>query len=151
MKIVQVNDFCPEVGYDSGVNYFRQQRMVIALCAGFAILLASLMPAITQAFASRQVTDSFLSAVCSNSSGARFLASAVVPVKSGQPAQGKPMAMEHCPYCFTHAGSFGIMPGHETGIVKLALSQAYPPLFYRAPYPLFAWISANPRAPPVFS
>ncbi len=118
-----------------------------------AILLASLMPTITQAFASRQVTDSFLSAVCSNSGVAKFVSFAVVTEKSSQPGQNnnKPMAMEHCPYCFTHAGSFGIMPGHELTIIKLALSQPYPQLFYRSPYPLFAWISANPRAPPVFS
>ncbi|HEY8085693.1 MAG TPA: DUF2946 domain-containing protein [Methylophilaceae bacterium] len=133
------------------MNFFRRQRTVIAISASFAILLASLMPTITQAFASRQVTDSFLSAICSNSGVAKFVSFAVVPVKSDQPAQNKPMAMEHCPYCFTHAGSFGIMPGHELTIVKLALSQPYPQLFYRSPYPLFAWISANPRAPPVFS
>jgi hypothetical protein len=116
-----------------------------------AILLASLMPTITQMFASRQVTESFLSAVCSNSGVAKFVSFAVVPVKSSQPGQSKPMAMEHCPYCFTHAGSFGILPSHDLAVVKLALSQPYPQLFYRSPYPLFAWISANPRAPPVFS
>ncbi|HEY8085274.1 MAG TPA: DUF2946 domain-containing protein [Methylophilaceae bacterium] len=133
------------------MNYFRRQRTVIALCAGFAILLASLMPTITQAFASQQVTDSFLSAICSNSGVAKFVSFAVVTGKSSQPAQNKPMAMEHCPYCFSHAGSFGVMPSHDLAIVKLALSQPYPQLFYRSPYPLFAWISANPRAPPVLS
>jgi hypothetical protein len=138
------------------VHIFRRQQNLIASVAAIAVLLASLMPTITQVFASRQVTDSFLSTICSTSVG-KFVAFDLVQKKTGDSGQfdqkpgNKSMPMEHCPYCFTHAGSFGIMPSHDVVVVKLALSQPYPQLFYRSPYPLFAWLRANPRAPPVVS
>ena len=58
---------------------------------------------------------------------------------------------EHCPFCFTHAGSFGLAPviflANQMGM-SVALC---PALFYLSPHPLFAWTSAQPRAPPAVS
>lgn len=58
---------------------------------------------------------------------------------------------EHCPFCFTHAGSFGLAPVillvHQMGM-RVALR---PALFYLSPQPLFTWTSVQPRAPPAIS
>lgn len=58
---------------------------------------------------------------------------------------------EHCPFCYTHAGSFGLAP-----IIfftnHMGMSEALrPALFYRSPQSLFVWKSALPRAPPAVS
>jgi hypothetical protein len=105
------------------------------------------MPTISHVIASRQST---LSEICTTSTS-KFVAFNVQSDKSGQNQGGKSMPMDHCPYCSTHAGSFGIISHHQLGIYKLAFSQPFPDLFYQVPYPLYAWISANPRAPPSFS
>lgn len=58
---------------------------------------------------------------------------------------------EHCPFCFTHAGSFGLAP--FTAVMATADTGAslLPILFYRSPERLFAWTVSQPRAPPVRS
>ncbi len=56
---------------------------------------------------------------------------------------------EHCPLCGGAAGA--VPPAAAT--LTLAVRQAHfvAPLFLHAPRPLFAWSSAQPRAPPLIS
>jgi hypothetical protein len=138
--------------YDSSVDYFRLHRTLIALVAGMTILLGSIMPTISHALASRQQSgSSFLSAICTTSDSKFVALNFQAGKPPGQNQSDKPMSMDHCPYCFTHAGSFGIISHLELAISPLALSQPLPRLFYQSPYPLFAWVSSSPRAPPLFS
>lgn len=61
------------------------------------------------------------------------------------------MHFEHCPFCFTHAGSFGLSPSAGM-VLPVAIGMAARPLlFYQAPQPLLIWSSAQPRGPPLFS
>jgi len=55
----------------------------------------------------------------------------------------------HCAYCTPHAGAFALLPPVMAMLAVLGGHDAYPPLFYRAPQPLFQWAFAQPRAPPV--
>jgi len=57
----------------------------------------------------------------------------------------------HCAYCAPHAGSFGLPPSLPAMLAVLGGHDAYPPLFYRAPQPLFQWAFAQPRAPPALA
>jgi hypothetical protein len=71
---------------------------------------------------------------------------------SHSPASHSPaMHFEHCPFCFTHAGSFGLPFVASIVIPTVTATTLAPLLFYRAPRPLFAWTAAQPRAPPFFS
>lgn len=64
---------------------------------------------------------------------------------------GADLHFEHCPFCFTHAGSFGLVPAiFFTGQMGMSVALR-PALFYLSPHPLFAWTSAQPRAPPAVS
>ncbi|HEV2612732.1 MAG TPA: DUF2946 domain-containing protein [Noviherbaspirillum sp.] len=58
---------------------------------------------------------------------------------------------EHCPFCFTHAGSFGLAPFAAVIAAPNAGASILPVLFYHSPARLFAWTAAQPRAPPEFS
>lgn len=59
---------------------------------------------------------------------------------------------EHCPFCFTHAGSFALPPA--TDLLRPAAvsnSDQFASLFYQSPVPLFIWTTAQSRAPPIVS
>jgi hypothetical protein len=59
---------------------------------------------------------------------------------------------EHCPFCFTHAGSFALPP--TTALLAPAAvsnSDRFASLFYQSPFQLFIWTTAQSRAPPVIS
>ncbi|MDB5825574.1 MAG: hypothetical protein JWR21_4278 [Herminiimonas sp.] len=56
---------------------------------------------------------------------------------------------EHCPFCFTHAGSFGLSPTNALMLPMVRGTTAMPSLFYQSPAPLQVWVTAQSRAPPV--
>lgn len=57
----------------------------------------------------------------------------------------------HCAWCAPHAGSFALLPPAAFVAAVLGGHDLYPPLFHRAPRPLFAWSLAQPRGPPAFA
>lgn len=61
------------------------------------------------------------------------------------------MHFEHCPFCLTHAASFGLLPSPAVSIALATGSSPMPALFYQSPHPQFIWTSAQSRAPPVIS
>jgi hypothetical protein len=74
--------------------------------------------------------------------------SAHSPASHTPAAHSPAMHFEHCPFCFTHAGSFGLPLAASSVIPTSGAAAIAPLLFYRAPQPLFAWSTAQPRAPP---
>lgn len=129
---------------------FRQNRRFIAWFACLAILLNSLAPAISHAMASVQGKDAPWTQICSTS-GTKFipLDLGTQDISQGKDKQPQPMAMEHCAYCLTHAGSFAVFTDVPLQFTPVTLAYTYPALFYQSPYPLFTWAAASPRAPPV--
>jgi hypothetical protein len=69
------------------------------------------------------------------------------------PAKSDPLThhMKNCPYCATHGGSFALLPPAPLSVQVLDGHDLYPPLYYRAPAPLFNWAAAQPRGPPTVS
>lgn len=59
--------------------------------------------------------------------------------------------VEHCGFCGFSAGAAPLPVLPTQGLVLAAAVQARPSLFLQAPRTLFAWLSAQPRAPPSFS
>lgn len=72
------------------------------------------------------------------------------PVRSKQASGHK--GMEHCLFCVSHAGTQSLLPP-VTLVFRLPATglNNYPPLYYNASRPLFAWTVAQPRAPPARS
>ncbi len=70
---------------------------------------------------------------------------------SSEPASGEPLAhaLEHCPYCSVHTSTLGMPPAAPADMALMPLSFELPELFWQAPRTLFAWASAQPRAPPL--
>jgi hypothetical protein len=76
--------------------------------------------------------------------------------QSGQPDEGQSggsgslSQFEHCPLCVLR--DVMLLPAFARVIQPVAqYTYFFPPLFFAAPRPLFAWSPASPRAPPVFA
>ncbi|NHZ64064.1 DUF2946 domain-containing protein [Massilia genomosp. 1] len=119
------------------------KRQTLHLWIAFlAILFSAFAPAIGSA-AMASVTME----VCT-SEGVRLID---VAASDGDTSGPGHHAMQHCAFCTTHAGSY-LPPAPPTGMLIVATGRtSYPSLFYRAPAPLHAWSSANPRAPPLLA
>lgn len=117
-----------------------------------AIVFAALAPSVSHALAASQPDNAAFPAmqICSVA-GIMSTMDMDGPVASGAAEQGMDPtkhAFEHCPYCATHAGSFALLPGAAVQIALIEGHDLYPPLFYRAPQPLFSWSAGKPRGPP---
>lgn len=72
--------------------------------------------------------------------------------KSGTPADELATdGMASCPYCLLRADLAAPPPALPAMLLPPLLAQAVPVLFLQAPRPLFAWHSAQPRAPPLLA
>jgi len=131
------------------MQFFRQIKSLLAKIACAAILLNAIAPAVSHALTNDQDDPATWMQVCTVA-GVKL-----VPLDLSKPPnvpeQNSAMSMEHCGYCFNHAGDWGIPTAQQTSISGLNLSYAFPTLFYLSPRPLFAWASTQPRAPPVLA
>ena len=123
----------------------RAHRRLTSWIAALAILLASLAPALSHALASATGTNWV--EICTTQ-GSKWI-QAGDDGTEGSPASAH--TLEHCPYCSLHAPTLGLPPAPPVGQLPLRLSHEVPLAFLFAPRTLHAWLSAQPRAPPLFS
>ena len=160
------------------VGMTRHKRRIAAWIACFAVLLASLAPSISHALvaaglsAANPVSLAAFAGVPAptptpamdhashmegmdmagmDMAGMAETDAAPSPVSHSTASHSPAMHFEHCPFCFTHAGTFGLPVAASIVIPNPGAAAIAPLLFYRAPQPLFAWIAAQPRAPPITS
>lgn len=133
------------------MQVFKQKQRFIAFIACVAVLLNALAPAISHTIAAAQDKSVSWIEVCS-ASGTKLLpfpADQLTDKRKGN--DSKPMSMDHCAYCLSHVGSFGLLGDSNFTPAPVNLSYSLPKLFYHSPRPLFVWAASNPRAPPVLS
>lgn len=116
--------------------------------AVLAILLATLMPAISHAMVSRAIDTSAMHEICT-SEGIK-LATHSDHGDQHQQHSEQGMHLEHCPYCITSAAS-AALPSKTFCMPVIVGTQLVPSLFLEAAHPLFAWAAAQPRGPPAHS
>jgi len=110
-----------------------------------AILLTSLAPAISHALGSAR-TASWVE-ICTAQRAERLPAG--TDESGGAPAVKH--LLEHCPYCSIHVPALGMPPVRVAVAPVPAAAQEFPRAFLAAPRTLRAWVSAQPRAPPLAS
>ena len=129
------------------MRFRRASRALTSWIAVLAILMAALAPSISHALGAKNGASWI--EVCT-SVGAKW----VQPDGSSTdqaPASGDVHPFEHCPYCSLHANAIAI-PAAPVGLSPaLSLSDLLPTAFLAAPRTLYAWVTAQPRAPPQFS
>ncbi|MBL8482084.1 MAG: DUF2946 domain-containing protein [Rhodocyclaceae bacterium] len=124
------------------MRYVRRKLLPAAWIALCAMLAAAFAPLVTQSLAFAESAP--WGEICS-ANGLRAMPSGDAPVPGGGGHAG------HCPYCSTHAGSFGLPPPAQFGVLVPARRAAAPVGQVIAPRPRHAWLAADPRGPPVFS
>ena len=122
-------------------------KRTTAAMAMLAVLMAALAPSISHALVAwRSNPAAWLEEICTEQGGQRISGDSSREA-GGHGGHGIPF--EHCPFCLTHAGSFGLPPSSSIAIPIVEGDPLIPSLFFRSPRPLFAWATAQPRAPPL--
>ncbi|HTP71471.1 MAG TPA: DUF2946 domain-containing protein [Burkholderiaceae bacterium] len=124
----------------------RATRLLTSWIAALAILMAALAPSISHALATKGASTWVQ--ICS-----AWGAAWVQPHdgSGGAPPPNKPHSFDHCPYCSLQAHAFAI-PAAPTARVPVASPRRTPPNSdLAAPCTRYAWVGAQPRAPPPFS
>lgn len=123
-------------------------RRFAAWLACFAILFAALAPTVSHALELRSNPASPWAEVC-GADGLK-LSKPADDAGSRSPSNAG-LHLEHCPFCYTHAGTFGLPPSASLILPVAAGKAIAPALFYQSPRPLFIWNTAQSRAPPSLS
>jgi hypothetical protein len=117
-----------------------------------AVLLATFAPTISNTIAAESKAS--WQEICSIQ-GIKYIpavSGALSKAADSQPAEdGRMLHMEHCPYCFMHAGSVGIIQATGPLFIAVDSSQNSPQLYTFSPQTALPWAASRSRAPPSFS
>jgi hypothetical protein len=126
-----------------------------AWIAFFAIMMASLMPTVSRAMAAA-ATKASSSQACpmhhhdmSPAAGHHDMSMAAAH-HAPSPEHGA-LHLDHCPFCVTHAGSFGLPPFPAFAVPVHSGPEAHQAVRFQSRRVLVAWTTAQPRAPPFVS
>ena len=122
-----------------------------------AIVFSALAPTIAHAFPAKNTPQTLWQELCT-AQGTKLIANDAIPGSIGQPGSQIPtrpshdkmgMHFEHCPYCFSHAGSVGL-PSATASLVFVATETTQLAESYIAPVLPRHYQSANPSQAPPF-
>ncbi|HEX8885456.1 MAG TPA: DUF2946 domain-containing protein [Noviherbaspirillum sp.] len=130
----------------------KLQRAVVVWLAIFAVVIASVAPAISHALAQPASSHHVQLHSAADDGADEDLCGTEVDaadMHAGSHAPNAPptLHLEHCPFCHLHADALQV-PFVSIPVLPTASKPARPLLFFLAPSLLHAWRSAQPRAPP---
>jgi hypothetical protein len=120
-------------------------RRLTGWIAAFVILLASIAPALSHALA--PATGNNWIEICTTQ-GSKWIKASQ---DGSERAPATAHVLDHCPYCSLQTPTLGLPPAHHLAQLPLGLGHEPPLALLAAPRTLHAWVSARPRAPPLFS
>jgi hypothetical protein len=132
----------------------RSQQRIISLIALVAVLFASLAPTISHALEVQKGNQTLWQEVCS-AQGIKVIPNTFTAVsnqaskKNNSQPNKVGMHFEHCPYCFSHAGSVGL-PASSTALFLAEINAVEHIDIYVSPLVFSYYSTSHPtRAPPV--
>ncbi|MBL8315367.1 MAG: DUF2946 domain-containing protein [Rubrivivax sp.] len=129
----------------------RRHLPSLAWFALVAMLALAMLPTVSRAMASAQGDGGGWVEVCTAQGMVRMaLEGTADDLPHGPASPGSASGhLDHCPYCSLSAHAVGLPPAPPPALGLSAGAGHLPPLFLLAPRTLFAWSSAQPRAPPL--
>jgi Protein of unknown function (DUF2946) len=124
----------------------RRHHHLHAWIAIATLLLAALVPTLSHALAFQIRPDRV--EICT-AQGMQWVGSAESGLDGSTPEAIH--FLEHCPFCLTPGPVLGLPAADPLVGLLAGLSDAPPSAFLAAPRRLYAWASAQPRAPPFAS
>ena len=125
----------------------RNARALTSWIAILAILMSALAPSISHALGSKNASPW---TVACTSIGVKWVQTEADPADPS-PGPGAAHAFEYCPYCSLHANAVAIPATPSAGVPSTSATDEPPATVILAPRTLCAWVSPQPRAPPLFS
>jgi hypothetical protein len=119
----------------------RHRQRVTAWIAFFAIMLASLMPTMSRAIAAAAPSAE---QVCSTG----HHGAAPATSHNAPDHHDGALHLDHCGFCLTHAGSFGLAPSVACALPAASGPEVHEPPLFQSRRALVAWTTAQSRAPP---
>jgi len=107
--------------------------------------MAALAPAVTHAL--RKSSQLMWTEICTSTGSKLVVVDGEAAGKVRVP--GAAHLLEHCPFCSIHGAALGMPPASDAMIAVAAMPAEIPAAFLHATRTLDAWVSAQPRAPPV--
>lgn len=116
-----------------------------------AVLAMALLPTLSHALAFSQGDQRVWAEICTPQGMKRVAVDSTAgeAATATDPATSAAGHLEHCPYCTLSAPAVGLPPAPHAVPVFSAAAEHLPPSWRHAPRTLWAWGSAQPRAPPL--
>ena len=124
----------------------RRRLRELTWLALTAVLALSLLPTVAHALSDARSGPGAFTEVCTPQ-GAQWVDVDGQPVDRESPAGG-PMSLEHCPCFASSATAIGLLQAPQQLQPGALAGTSVPPRSMQTPRTLFAWASAQPRAPP---
>jgi Protein of unknown function (DUF2946) len=124
----------------------RQHRCRLAWVAFVALFALAMVPTLSRLLA-HAGGGSTWAEICTPQ-GLKTLGQSLAQTSDSPAPASAGLHLDHCPLCGLAGHAMAPPAAAEAPFAK-PLGQPEPPLFLRAPRPLFAWAAAQPRAPPV--
>jgi len=132
------------------MHVLRRRLRPFAFIALVAMMALALLPTISRALAFGS-GDTSLAQICTPK-GMKTVVFDLAGADEPSPVQDPAAAhLVDCPYCTLGADHAPLPLAAATTSAMAAPADAVPRLFLHAPRTLFAWASAQPRAPPILS
>ena len=132
----------------SSMRSARARLRFTGWVAILVVLLASLAPSLSHALGATQGASWV--EICT-AQGSKWVQGDSADSGGSKSAPAFAHPLEHCPYCSIHMPALGLPPTLLIVPLELGLEAEVPPAFLAAPRTSHAWVSAQPRAPPLFS
>ncbi len=126
-------------------------RRFIAWLAAWAVLCAGLLPLVSHAVVPHLTTGVGMVEVCTvtGMSWVKLDQTGATESTPWSEDPGSAMTMGSCDWCASHVVYLGVSSAPPGDVLALALPGAVPAAWLHAPRLLFAWVAAQPRAPPI--
>jgi hypothetical protein len=126
------------------LSALRHRLRRLSWIAFLAIFGLAIVPTISHALAHASGESAFTE-ICTPQ-GMRQVS--VAAQGNTAPAAPSMSHLDHCPMCGLGASPVALLPVAPVVLAPVDPAHLLPALFLHAPQPLFAWASAQPRAPP---
>lgn len=124
----------------------RAHRRLTSWLAALVMMLVSLAPTLSHALVA--VTGGDWVEICT-AQGAKWVQTGDADAERTPASTAH--ALEHCPLCSLHTPALGLPPPASSALLPMLLAHERPLAFFSAARTLHAWVTAQPRAPPLFS
>jgi Protein of unknown function (DUF2946) len=129
--------------------FMRVHNKAVSWIAIAAMLFASLAPSISHAFAAKDASQTLWQEICSVQGAKQIASNLGNPTQNGPEQNNMGMHFEHCPYCFSHAGSVGLPAVAPITLFLAVLNSPQAIEAYDSPVVQRFYQNANPpQAPP---